>query len=226
MQGALQKHLRMHERGGFHARIVRMDIAPAHCPSTSSRPPANVYLVGLMGAGKTSVGRVLAKRLRKRFVDSDHEIESRTGVRIPVIFEIEGEAGFRRREAATVQELVRHSGIVLATGGGAVLDPENRRVLHETGTVVYLSATPTELWLRTRHDRNRPLLQTHDPLARLEQLHAARDPLYRATAHLIVETGNQALRSLVARLERELRGLQPEPEPVCPRSPSLPSTSH
>jgi shikimate kinase len=169
--------------------------------------PGNIYLVGLMGAGKTSVGRVLAKRLRKTFLDSDHEIEARTGVRIPVIFEIEGEAGFRRREVAVVQELVTQTDIVLATGGGVILDPQNRRALHATGTVIYLRASPNELWLRTRHDRNRPLLQTADPLARLQQLHAERDALYRETAHLIVDTGNQALRTLVGRLERDLRTL-------------------
>ena len=169
--------------------------------------PGNVYLVGLMGAGKTSVGRVLAKRLRKTFVDSDHEIEARTGVRIPVIFEIEGEPGFRRREAAVLQELVLQDDIVLATGGGVVLDPQNRRALRATGTVVYLRASPNELWLRTRHDRNRPLLQTGDPLGRLQQLHAERDALYRESAHLIVDTGNQALRTLVGRLERDLRTL-------------------
>lgn len=169
--------------------------------------PGNIYLVGLMGAGKTSVGRVLAKRLRKAFFDSDHEIADRTGVRIPIIFEIEGEAGFRRRESAVVQELVGYSDIVLATGGGVVLDPQNRRALHATGTVVYLRASPNELWARTRHDRNRPLLQTADPLARLQQLHAERDALYRETAHLIVDTGNQALRTLVGRLERDLRTL-------------------
>lgn len=167
--------------------------------------PGNIYLVGLMGAGKTSVGRILARRLRKTFVDSDHEIEQRTGVRIPVIFEIEGEAGFRRREAAIIEELVHRSGIVLATGGGAVLDPANRHALRSTGTVIYLRADPSELWLRTRHDRNRPLLRTADPLAKLTELHQARDPLYREVAHLTVDTGSQAIRSLVARLERGLR---------------------
>lgn len=184
--------------------MARMTIAPTPT-EPAPRLTGNIYLVGLMGAGKTSVGRVLARRLRKRFVDSDHEIESRTGVRIPVIFEIEGEAGFRRRECAIIRELVAESEIVLATGGGVVLDAENRRLLHSTGTVVYLRAAPTELWLRTRHDRNRPLLRTADPLGRLEQLHRERDPLYRETAHLIVDTGNQAIRTLVGRLERELR---------------------
>jgi shikimate kinase len=192
-------------------------------PEADSTLHGNFYLVGLMGAGKTSVGRVLAKRLRKTFIDSDHEIERRTGVRIPVIFEIEGEAGFRRREATVIQELVGQTDIVLATGGGVVLDAENRRILHATGTVIYLRAAPSELWLRTRHDRNRPLLRTPDPLARLEELHRERDPLYRETAHLIVDTGNQAIRSLVGRLERELRLRLPavaahDPQALC--SPS------
>jgi len=179
--------------------------APEPQSRPAGSPSGNIYLVGLMGAGKTSVGRLLAKRLQKSFLDSDHEIEARTGVRIPVIFEIEGEAGFRRREASVVQELVALSDIVLATGGGAVLDPNNREALHSTGTVIYLRAAPSELYLRTRHDRNRPLLRTADPLAKLEELHRIRDPLYRECAHLIVDTGNQAIRSLVGRIERELR---------------------
>lgn len=181
-----------------------MDRAHAQREATTN-VPGNIYLVGLMGAGKTSVGRILGRRLHKTFVDSDQEIEQRTGVRVPVIFEIEGEAGFRRREAAIIQDLVTRAEIVLATGGGAVLDPANRQILNSTGTVVYLRADPSELWLRTRHDRNRPLLRTADPLGRLQELHQQRDPLYRETAHLIVDTGNQAIRSLVNRLERDLR---------------------
>ena len=133
--------------------------------------PGNIYLTGLMGAGKTSVGRVLAKRFGKTFFDSDQEIERRTGVRIPVIFEIEGEAGFRRREAQVLAELTRESNIVLATGGGAILDPTSRALLRSTGTVIYLRAEPNDLWLRTRHDRNRPLLQGENPLRRLRELH-------------------------------------------------------
>jgi shikimate kinase len=167
--------------------------------------PGNIYLVGLMGAGKTSVGRVLAKRFSKAFLDSDHEVERRTGVRIPVIFEIEGEAGFRRREAAVLSELTSESNIVLATGGGAVLNQGTRALLRSTGTVIYLRAEPNDLWLRTRHDRNRPLLQANDPLRRLMELREVRDPLYRETAHLIVDTGAQTIRSLVGRIERELR---------------------
>ena len=164
----------------------------------------NIFLVGLMGAGKTSVGKLLAKRLGLAFLDSDHEIEARTGVKIPVIFEIEGEAGFRARESAIIDELSRLDGIVLATGGGAVLDPANRAELHSRGTVIYLRASVDELWNRTRHDRSRPLLQTADPRARLADLMTVRDPLYREAAHVIADTGIQSLRTLVSRLEATL----------------------
>ena len=167
--------------------------------------PGNIYLVGLMGAGKTSVGRFLAKRLGKTFYDCDHEIEKRTGVKIPVIFDIEGEQGFRARESAVLKELTTLDGIVLATGGGAVIDAENRRHLAAHGTVVYLRASPADLWQRTRNDRNRPLLQTADPHAKLVELFAQRDPLYREIAAVIVDTGSQSVRSLANRLERQLR---------------------
>lgn len=166
--------------------------------------PENIFLVGMMGAGKTSVGKMLARNLAKTFHDSDQVIESRTGVKIPVIFELEGEAGFRAREAAVIEELTGLTEVVLATGGGAVLDEKNRRVLHARGTVVYLRATVNDLWNRTRHDRNRPLLQTPDPLGRLRELYAQRDPLYREVAHLVVETGSQSLKSLVLRLQQML----------------------
>jgi shikimate kinase len=166
---------------------------------------ANLFLVGLMGAGKTTVGRLLARRLKLRFLDSDHEIERRCGVKIPVIFEIEGEAGFRSREAQALAELTALEGVVLATGGGAVLSEDNRRRLAARGTVIYLSARPEDLYERVRHDRNRPLLATEDPLARLRQLHAERDPLYRAVADVVVETGAQSVqalsRALLDRLE-------------------------
>ena len=132
----------------------------------------NIILVGLMGAGKTTIGRLLAKRLGKRFVDSDHEVESRTGVSIPVIFEIEGEAGFRKRESMVIEDLSRESGLVMATGGGVVLSPENREAIKAGGFVVYLCAPPELLYARTRNDRNRPLLQVADPLGRLRQLDA------------------------------------------------------
>jgi shikimate kinase len=168
--------------------------------------PGNVFLVGMMGAGKTSVGKNLARRMGKQFFDSDHVIEARTGVKIPVIFEIEGEAGFRARESAVIEELTAMRDIVLATGGGAVLDARNRNLLRSRGTVVYLRAAVRDLLNRTRHDRNRPLLQTVDPKARLTELFEARDPLYREAAHLIVDTGSQSLTSLVNRLEQMLLG--------------------
>jgi len=167
----------------------------------------NIYLIGLMGAGKTTVGRQLAKRLGRTFYDSDHEIVARTGVPIPTIFEIEGEDGFRRREAQAIAELSGEQNIVLATGGGVVLNPENRRRLHETGWVVYLNVPPTLLYERTRHDRNRPLLQVADPLARLEELYATRDPLYRETAHFVVNGTHLVASGIVQNLLREFNQL-------------------
>ena len=173
--------------------------------SASANPSPNVYLVGMMGAGKTTVGRLLARRLKLRFIDSDHEIEARCGVKIPIIFEIEGEAGFRARETQAIAELCGLEGVVLATGGGAVLAAANRAQLAARGTVVYLRATPEDLYARVKHDRNRPLLATAAPLERLRELYAERDPLYREVAHVVVETGVQSVqsltRSLVERLE-------------------------
>lgn len=157
-----------------------------------------------MGAGKTTVGKVLAKHLGKTFHDSDHEIENRTGVNIPLIFELEGEAGFRRREAAVIEELARMRNIVLATGGGAVLSKQNRDNLSNNGTVIYLRANVAELWLRTRNDKHRPLLQTENPRARLEQLFAERDPLYREIADIIADTGGQSVATIVHHLEEQL----------------------
>jgi len=162
----------------------------------------NLYLVGLMGAGKTTVGRLLAKHYGCTFYDSDHEIEARTGVKIPVIFEIEGEAGFRKREEAMIAELTALSGIVLATGGGVVLSATNRDKLKENGVVIYLRGMPEHLYERTRHDRNRPLLQTENPLAKLRELFRQRDPLYREVADIVVDTGRQS----VAGMTRVLYG--------------------
>ncbi len=167
----------------------------------------NIYLVGLMGAGKTTVGRQLAKRLGRVFYDTDHEIVERTGVAIPTIFEIEGEDGFRRREAQTLRELTASDNVVLATGGGAVLREENRRCLHDTGWVVYLNVPPLLLYQRTRHDKNRPLLQVANPLARLEELYALRDPLYRETAHLVVDGASLVASGIVNHLLREFKRL-------------------
>jgi shikimate kinase len=160
----------------------------------------NIFLVGMPGAGKTTIGRTLAKRLNMTFADSDKELMARTGVSIATIFEIEGETGFRVRESVTLVELVQRVGLVLATGGGTVLAPENRRLLKENGTVIYLRATLEDLWQRTRRDVNRPLLQTEDPRATLETLLQTRDPLYSEVAHLIVDTGTQS----VARLTTDI----------------------
>ncbi|MEY2633744.1 MAG: hypothetical protein RIR00_2398 [Pseudomonadota bacterium] len=163
----------------------------------------NIYLIGLMGAGKTTVGRQLARRLGRPFLDSDHEIEARTGVRIPTIFEIEGEEGFRRREIQVIDELSQESGLVVATGGGVVLRPENRQRLGESGWVVYLNVPPLLLYERTRHDRNRPLLQVENPLERLENLHTQRDPFYREIADLVVEGGRLAPAGITQYLYKE-----------------------
>lgn len=159
----------------------------------------------MMGAGKTTVGRHLAKRFKRRFLDADHEIEARTGVRIPTIFEIEGEAGFRKREAQVIAELATETDLILATGGGAVLDPANREVLANSGLVIYLNAPPALLYERTRHDRNRPLLRVPDPLGKLEELYRVRDPLYREVAHLIVDAIAGGVTHLVAKVETEIR---------------------
>lgn len=153
----------------------------------------NLYLVGLMGAGKTTVGRLLARHYGSAFRDSDHEIEARTGVKIPHIFEIEGEEGFRRREAGVIAELTQLPGLVLATGGGAILSPDNRAALKANGLVIYLRGSPEHLYERMRHDRNRPLLQTDNPLEKLRMLYRMRDPLYREIADLVMDTGRQSV---------------------------------
>lgn len=165
----------------------------------------NIYLVGMMGAGKTSVGRHLAKRLQRRFADADHEIESMTGVRIPTIFEIEGESGFRDRETQVIAALSEQNDLVLATGGGAVIRETNRQCLRDTGVVIYLRVPPHILYERTRHDRNRPLLQVENPLQRLQELFAQRDPLYREIADIIIDGGNCSVSTLAKRVEEEVK---------------------
>jgi shikimate kinase len=167
-------------------------------------PSCNIFLVGLMGSGKTTIGKILARNRGLPFYDSDHEIVARCGVSIPTIFEIEGEEGFRARETCVIEELTQHHGIVLATGGGAILAAENRRWLKANGTVVYLRCQPQELYLRTRHDKNRPLLQTDDPLAKLKELYAARHALYVQTADIVLDSGRQNTHILVRRLENSL----------------------
>lgn len=153
-----------------------------------------------MGSGKTTIGRNLARRLCKTFHDTDQEIEQRTGVRIPVIFDIEGEAGFRKREVDTLERLTGLENVVLATGGGAVLDAANREHLKSRGCVIYLHARPEELAKRLGRDRSRPLLQGHDPGARLQELYSVRDPLYREVADLVIDTGRQSVGSLLEQL--------------------------
>ena len=165
----------------------------------------NIYLVGMPGAGKTTVGRQLARRMQRSFIDADQEIEARTGVGIPLIFDIEGEQGFRDRESKVLVELGSQSKLIVATGGGAVLRPENRLALKEGGIVVYLHATPRLLFERTRLDHNRPLLQVADPMKKIEELFAVRDPLYREVADITINSLAGSISHLVKQLERELK---------------------
>ncbi len=174
---------------------------------------ANVFLVGPMGAGKTTIGRHVAAMLGMEFADSDQEIEARTGANIPLIFEIEGEEGFRRREAAVIADLVLRPNLVLATGGGVVLNSANREALRNHGTVVYLRAATEILVERTRRDRGRPLLQTADPHGRIEELMRQRDPLYRSTAHLIVDTDRRSPQAVARDVVTRLKTLKPNENP-------------
>jgi shikimate kinase len=166
---------------------------------------ANIFLVGMMGSGKSTLGRALAQRLRMPFTDTDRVLVERTGVPVTTIFEIEGEAGFRRRESAILAELADGNDQVVATGGGAVLSAENRELMRRAGTVIYLRARVDHLWERTRHDPSRPLLATADPRATLELILEVRDPMYREAAHVVVDTGLQSASTLVSRVVSALR---------------------
>jgi shikimate kinase len=169
----------------------------------------NIFFIGLMGAGKTTIGRMLAKQMGKTFYDSDHEIERRTGVRIPLIFELEGEAGFRKRETAMIEELCQLNNIVMATGGGAVLNEENRLYLKQHGHIIYLRANVHDLWIRTRNDKTRPLLQGGDIKQKLEKLYSERDPIYTELATCIVDTGSQSANEITHFIEQKLKNLSP-----------------
>lgn len=166
--------------------------------------PENIFLIGPMGAGKSTIGRHLAEMTGKEFVDSDRELEKRTGASIPLIFEIEGESGFRTRESALLDELSASDGVVLATGGGAVLDPVNRERLRARGVVVYLQADIDTLVQRTRRDRNRPLLQNVDRKLKLTELLEVRDPIYRETAHVVVHTDQRPPKAVAREILNEL----------------------
>lgn len=168
------------------------------------KPQHSIFLVGPMGVGKTTIGRQLAQLLHYEFVDSDREIEARTGASIPWIFDMEGEEGFRKREQSMIDELTTRPGIVLATGGGAVIRDENRAHLKQRGIVVYLRADIDELLARTRNDKNRPLLQTRNPRERLEALIREREPWYREVADIIFDTQHQNIRNAARELHSKI----------------------
>lgn len=163
-----------------------------------------IALIGLPGSGKSTIGRHLSRRLNLPFWDSDHVIEERLGCSVREYFEREGEVRFRDIESQVIDMLTLAGAGVLSTGGGSVLRPENRRYLRERSHVIYLNSTPDDLIRRLRHDRNRPLLQVADPLSRLRDLYAQRDPLYRETAHYVVDTGRPSVSSLVQTILRHL----------------------
>ena len=165
----------------------------------------NIFLIGLMGAGKSTIGKQLARELGKDFRDSDSEIEKRTGVSIDVIFDIEGEQGFRRRETAMLKDLVENRGIVLATGGGAVLAAENQQLLKDNGLIIYLRATAEHLAGRVRLDRRRPLLQSGDKLAKIRELLTQREPIYQQLADIVIETNNRSIPRVVRQISRMVK---------------------
>ena len=199
-------------------RTDQENINKGICPANSRKlASGNLILVGMMGSGKTTMGRALAKHLGKDFVDSD-EVIKRTGVTVPHIFDVEGEAGFRQRETAAIRELTGRYNMVLATGGGAVLDGQNRTMLQQNGIVIYLKANAHDLWQRTRHDRNRPLLQTENPYAKLIELFQQRDPLYRQVSDIVVQSGKQSAHALMLRLVDEIDAFKRNiigTEPTC-----------
>lgn len=187
--------------------------------------PVNVYLIGPMGVGKSTIGRLLASQLDLPFYDSDREIEFVTGADIPWIFDVEGEKGFRIREARMIDTLTQRKGIILATGGGAILDPNSRHFLHSRGTVVYLRASVAQQLERTGKDKNRPLLQTENPLAKIKELIRIREPLYRETAHLIIDTSRKSPRSVSTDIMRQLETLWGGEAQLSADDPTAPDTT-
>ena len=175
--------------------------------ASNMKVPNNIFLIGPMGAGKSTVGRQLAKALDMEFVDCDREIEERTGVTIGIIFEVEGEEGFRKRERAMIETLTERDGIVLATGGGAVLDEENRSRLRTRGFAIYLNAPVDLLVERTARDRQRPLLQNGDPKEKLIALAEEREPLYRQVADMVVKTDRRTARHVVKEIVKRISQL-------------------
>lgn len=177
-----------------------------------------IFLVGMMGAGKTTIGKRLARACGREFLDLDHELEARCGVRVPVIFEIEGEAGFRRRETAALDECTRQRSIVLATGGGAPVAEVNRELLSQRGIVVYLRASVDELWRRTCTDRSRPLLATSDPRSTLREILGRREPIYESVADIVVDTGGASISQVLKSLLPQLQSMEKD-VPVLPLLP-------
>lgn len=177
-------------------------ISPAQKVLLGQAP--NIYLIGLMGAGKSTAGKMLARTLGRDFYDSDEEIVHRTGASIPTIFEIEGESGFREREQRMIAELCAKKSVILGTGGGAILREANREALKNTGWVVYLSTSPERLINRTRYDKNRPLLQTANPLSVLTQLYEVRHPIYQDLADIVITTGAGHVTHVVAHIIEQL----------------------
>jgi shikimate kinase len=181
-------------------------VEPSRAGTEAAAPsPSGIFLIGPMGSGKSAVGRALARLCHRDFYDSDAEIERRTGVDINFIFEKEGEPGFRAREREVIDDLTRRPGIVLATGGGAVLSPENRAALSGRGIAVYLEASLEQQFERTRHGRHRPLLQAVDPAERLAELMRVREPLYRATASIVVATDRRRVQTVAEQISQELQ---------------------
>jgi shikimate kinase len=190
-----------HDNGGLNPTSPEQEL-PAPQSAWANHTP--VFLVGMMGAGKTTIGKSLAKALHREFLDLDHELEARCGVRIPTIFEIEGEAGFRKRECQVLDDCTLRPGLVMATGGGAVLASDNRKALSTRGVVIYLRANVDELYRRTSRDRNRPLLATADPRGTLRNLLELREPLYREVADIVMDTGSTSVAQLVKQMDKAI----------------------